>query len=216
VADKTESARGAYAKSDARRREIIAVATTVFGTQGYRGGSLRQIAKQLDVGLTTVMHYFPTKVSLLAAVLTQEDSADTDFSARSAQHGFIPTVLAIVERNMSRRELVRMHAVVQAEATNPDHEAHDWLRRRYASVIPQYRDAIELDRSLGRLTTTGDATMLTDLVIGTWEGIQVRWLADGTDPLAAMRVALKALLEPADATGRSVAGAGLVSPSDAQ
>jgi len=189
-------ARGPYAKSAARRSEIIATATAVFGTHGYRGGSLRQIAKQLDLGLTTVMHHFPTKVSLLAAVLSQEDAADTDFLERSARDGFIPTVLAIVERNIARRELVRMFTVVQAEATHADHEAHEWLRQRYASVIPDYRDAIEHDRAAGRLTTTTDATMLADLVIGTWEGIQVRWLADGTDPVAAMRVALGALLKP--------------------
>ncbi|MEI2269552.1 MULTISPECIES: TetR/AcrR family transcriptional regulator [unclassified Microbacterium] len=189
-------ARGPYAKSAARRSEIIATATAVFGTHGYRGGSLRQIAKQLDLGLTTVMHHFPTKVSLLAAVLSQEDAADTDFLERSARDGFIPTVLAIVERNIARRELVRMFTVVQAEATHADHEAHEWLRQRYASVIPDYRDAIEHDRAAGRLTTTADATMLADLVIGTWEGIQVRWLADGTDPVAAMRVALGALLKP--------------------
>lgn len=189
-------ARGPYAKSAARRNEIIATATAVFGTHGYRGGSLRQIAKQLDLGLTTVMHHFPTKVSLLAAVLSQEDAADTDFLERSARDGFIPTVLAIVERNIARRELVRMFTVVQAEATHADHEAHEWLRQRYASVIPDYRDAIEHDRAAGRLTTTTDATMLADLVIGTWEGIQVRWLADGTDPVAAMRVALDALLTP--------------------
>ncbi|TDL46021.1 TetR/AcrR family transcriptional regulator [Microbacterium oleivorans] len=189
-------ARGPYAKSAARRSEIIATATAVFGTHGYRGGSLRQIAKQLDLGLTTVMHHFPTKVSLLAAVLSQEDAADTDFLERSARDGFIPTVLAIVERNIARRELVRMFTVVQAEATHADHEAHEWLRQRYASVIPDYRVAIEQDRAAGRLTTTEDATMLADLVIGTWEGIQVRWLADGTDPVAAMRVALDALLRP--------------------
>ncbi|MFL0565292.1 TetR/AcrR family transcriptional regulator [Microbacterium sp. 179-I 1D1 NHS] len=190
-------ARGPYAKSAARRSEIIATATAVFGTHGYRGGSLRQIAKQLDLGLTTVMHHFPTKVSLLAAVLSQEDAADTDFLDRSARDGFIPTVLAIVERNIARRELVRMFTVVQAEATHADHEAHEWLQQRYASVIPDYRDAIEQDRAAGRLTTTEDATMLADLVIGMWEGIQVRWLADGTDPVAAMRVALDALLTPA-------------------
>ncbi|AZS45133.1 hypothetical protein BWL13_02731 [Microbacterium oleivorans] len=188
--------RGPYAKSAARRSEIITTATAVFGTHGYRGGSLRQIAKQLDLGLTTVMHHFPTKVSLLAAVLSQEDAADTDFLDRSARDGFIATVLAIVERNIGRRELVRMFTVVQAEATHADHEAHAWLQERYASVIPDYRDAIEHDRSLGRLATTRDATMLADLVIGTWEGIQVRWLADGTDPVDGMRVALEALLEP--------------------
>ncbi|MFJ6677836.1 TetR/AcrR family transcriptional regulator [Microbacterium sp. NPDC091382] len=190
-------ARGPYAKSAARRSEIIATATAVFGTHGYRGGSLRQIAKQLDLSLTTVMHHFPTKVSLLAAVLSQEDAADTDFLERSARDGFIPTVLAIVERNIGRRELVRMFTVVQAEATHADHEAHAWLRQRYAAVIPDYASAIEHDRTAGRVTTTEDATMLADLVIGTWEGIQVRWLADGTDPVAAMRVALDALLTPA-------------------
>lgn len=189
-------ARGPYAKSAARRSEIIATATAVFGTHGYRGGSLRQIAKQLDLGLTTVMHHFPTKVSLLAAVLSQEDAADTDFTDRCARDGFAPTVLAIVERNLARRELVRMFTVVQAEATHADHEAHAWLRERYAAVIPEYAAAIEYDRSLGRLATVRDATMLADLVIGTWEGIQVRWLADSTDPVAAMRVALDALLEP--------------------
>jgi AcrR family transcriptional regulator len=188
--------RGPYAKSAARRSEIIATATAVFGTYGYRGGSLRQIAKQLELGLTTVMHHFPTKVSLLAAVLSQEDAADTDFLDRSARDGFIPTVIAIVERNIARRELVRMFTVVQAEATHADHEAHAWLQERYASVIPDYRDAIDHDRRVGRLTTTQDATMLADLVIGTWEGIQVRWLADGTDPVVAMRVALDALLLP--------------------
>ncbi len=197
-------ARGPYAKSAARRSEIIASATAVFGTYGYRGGSLRQIAKQLDLSLTTVMHHFPTKVSLLAAVLSQEDAADTDFSARAARDGFIPTVLAIVERNLGRRELVRMFTVVQAEATHADHEAHAWLRARYADVIPEYAAAIEYDRSLGRVTATTDAAMLADLVIGMWEGIQVRWLADGTDPVAAMRVALDALLLPApvSAAGR--------------
>jgi AcrR family transcriptional regulator len=188
--------RAPYAKSVARRGEIIATATAVFGTFGYRGGSLRQIAKQLNLGLTTVMHHFPTKESLLAAVLTQEDAADTNFPERSARNGFIPTILAIVERNLHRRELVRMFSVVAAEATHPDHAAHEWLRRRYASVIPEYGDAIEHDRSLGRIATTLDSRMLADLVIGTWEGIQVRWLADGTDPVDAMRIALDALLEP--------------------
>ncbi len=188
--------RGPYAKSAARRSEIIASATAVFGTHGYHGGSLRQIAKQLDVGLTTVMHHFPTKVSLLSAVLEQEDAADTDFIARSARDGFIPVVLAIVERNLRRRELVRMFSIVQAEATHPDHEAHAWLLRRYTAVIDDYSAAIAHDRSVGRLGSDVDPRMLADLIIGAWEGIQVRWLADDTDPVAAMRVALDALLRP--------------------
>lgn len=192
------SPRGPYAKTAERRREIIDSATAVFSEHGYRGGSLRQIAKELDLSLTTLMHHFPTKTALLSAVLQQEDAADRDFDVRSRRDGFVPSVIAIVERNLRRRELVRMFSIVSAEATHPSHEAHDWLRRRYADVTATYAELIADDVAAGRLRTTGDPVMLAGLVVSGWEGIQIRWLADGTDPVAAMRVLLTALLEPAD------------------
>lgn len=189
--------RGPYAKTAERRSEIIASATAVFSARGYQGGSLRQIAKQLDLSLTTVMHHFPTKVALLAAVLEQEDAADPDFDVRSRRDGFLPSILAIVRRNLARRELVRMFSIVSAEATYPGHEAHDWLRSRYASVTATYSALIAHDVAVGRLTTDGDPLELAGLVVTGWEGIQIRWLADGTDPVAAMGTLLSAVLRPA-------------------
>lgn len=188
--------RGPYAKTAERRSEIIASATAVFSAHGSQGGSLRQIAKQLDLSLTTVMHHFPTKVSLLAAVLEQEDAADTDFDVRSRRDGFIPSILGIVRRNLRRRELVRMFSIVSAEATYPGHEAHDWLRRRYARVTAEYAELIAHDVAAGRVSTDVDPLMLAGLVITGWEGIQIRWLADDTDPVAAMDALLRALLRP--------------------
>ncbi len=188
--------RGPYAKTAERRSEIIESATAVFSEYGYRGGSLRQIAKQLDLSLTTLMHHFPTKTSLLAAVLTQEDAADPDFDVRSRRDGFIPSVLAIVERNLRRRELVRMFSIVSAEATHPAHEAHDWLQRRYADVTAANAELIAYDRNLGRLAGDLPPDVVAGIVISGWEGIQIRWLADDTDPVAAMRELLGALLPP--------------------
>ena len=192
------TARGPYAKTAERRREIIDSATAVFSEHGYRGGSLRQIAKDLDLSLTSLMHHFPTKVALLSAVLQQEDAADLDFDVRSRRDGFVPSVLAIVERNLRRRELVRMFSIVSAEATHPGHEAHDWLQRRYAEVTATYAELIADDVAAGRLRTTGDPVMLAGLVVSGWEGIQIRWLADGTDPVAAMRALLAELLRPVE------------------
>lgn len=188
--------RGPYAKSAERRLEIIESATAVFSEHGYRGGSLRQIAKQLGLGLTTVMHHFPTKVSLLAAVLEQEDAADADFDDRARRDGLIPTILGTVERNLGRPELVRMFSIVSAEATFPGHEAHDWLRRRYAQVTADYARLIAHDREAGRIRADGDAATLAGLVITGWEGIQVRWLADDTDPVEAMHTMLTKILQP--------------------
>lgn len=203
-AETTSARRGPYAKTALRRTEIIESATAVFSAHGYQGGSLRQIAKQLDLSLTTVMHHFPTKVSLLAAVLEQEDRADPDAEDRSRRDGFIPMVLGIVTRNLRRRELVRMFSIVSAEATYPGHEAHEWLVARYASVTASYADLIAHDRAAGRIRSDLDPRLLAELVIGGWEGIQIRWLTDGTDPVAAMRTLLDQLLDPAPAppTGR--------------
>lgn len=190
--------RGPYAKTAERRNEIIASATAIFSAHGYQGGSLRQIAKQLDLSLTTVMHHFPTKVALLSAVLEQEDAADTDFGARARRDGFIPTILGIVRRNLGRRELVRMFSIVSAEATYPGHEAHDWLQDRYRTVTGSYEKLIAHDIEAGVLgASLDDVEMLAGLVITGWEGIQIRWLADGTDPVAAMSALLVALLHPA-------------------
>lgn len=193
----TPARRGPYAKSAERRAEIIASATAIFSAHGYRGGSLRQIAAELGLGLTTVMHHFPTKVSLLAAVLEQEDAADADFLARTRRDGLIPTVLGIVERNLDRRELVRMFSIVSAEATYPGHEAHDWLRQRYARVVADYAAAIAADRAAGRIDPpVSDDTALAALVITGWEGIQIRWLADDSNPVAAMSLLLSTALRP--------------------
>ncbi|RKS92941.1 TetR family transcriptional regulator [Microbacterium sp. AG790] len=193
----TPARRGPYAKSAERRAEIIASATAIFSAHGYRGGSLRQIAAELGLGLTTVMHHFPTKVSLLAAVLEQEDAADADFLARTRRDGLIPTVLGIVERNLDRRELVRMFSIVSAEATYPGHEAHDWLQQRYARLIADYAAAIATDRAAGRIDPpVGDDSALAALVITGWEGIQIRWLADDSNPVSAMSLLLSTALRP--------------------
>lgn len=110
------------------------------------------------------------------------------------------TVLAIVRRNLRRRELVRMFSIVSAEATYPGHEAHDWLQRRYAYVTASYADLIAHDVGLGRLRPRVDAVAAASLVVTGWEGIQIRWLADGTDPVAAMEALMSALLDPSAPT----------------
>lgn len=202
MASPSPARRGPYAKTAERRAEIITSATAIFSAHGYRGGSLRQIAAQLGLSLTTVMHHFPTKVSLLAAVLEQEDAADAGFADRARRDGVVPTVVGVVRRNLGRRELVRMFSIVSAEATYPGHEAHEWLQHRYATVTADYAALIAHDRALGRIhPESDDDTALAGLIITGWEGSQIRWLADDTDPVAAMHLLLTTLLRPSPPEG---------------
>ncbi|WP_352718762.1 helix-turn-helix domain-containing protein [Mesorhizobium sp. M0306] len=87
----TPALAGPYAKSAQRSIDILDAAATVFATHGYRGGSLRDIAREPDLSLTSIVHHFGTKFELLEAVLERADKTDGnemfDFGAACAQYG---------------------------------------------------------------------------------------------------------------------------------
>ena len=70
--------RGGYAKGDARRELIVDVASEIFGTQGFRAATMLQIAAACGISRTGLLHHFPTKESLLGAVLARRDHRPTD------------------------------------------------------------------------------------------------------------------------------------------
>ncbi|MBC9822875.1 TetR/AcrR family transcriptional regulator [Terrabacter sp. MAHUQ-38] len=178
--------RGPYAKSAQRSKEILDAATTVFATNGYRGGSLRDIARQLDLSLTSIVHHFGTKFALLEAVLDRADQtvgtgfADYDFDADCTERGVALATLSRVRSNLDRPELLRLLAILAAEASVPDHPAHPWFVNRYRTHVESMTAAFAFDQSKGRIDTARDPRMLGMLLIGTWDGVQLQWLIDPT------------------------------------
>jgi AcrR family transcriptional regulator len=53
----------------ARREQILETALGLFAAQGFDASSTRQIAKEADIAEGLIFHYFPTKASLLTAIL---------------------------------------------------------------------------------------------------------------------------------------------------
>ncbi|MBI4901315.1 MAG: TetR/AcrR family transcriptional regulator [Actinobacteria bacterium] len=175
--------RGPYAKSAQRSSDILDAATTVFATHGYSGGSLRDIARQLDLSLTSVVHHFGTKYELLQAVLERGDRTtsgtdDFDFDVACTTDGVASATLARVRSSLERRELLRLFAILSAESSAPTHPAHDWFVDRYRRKSQELTAAFAYDQSLGRLRIDRDPSVLSRLLIGTWDGIQLQWLID--------------------------------------
>ena len=53
----------------ARREQILQTALKLFAAQGFDATSTRQIAREVGIAEGLIFHYFPTKASLLAAIL---------------------------------------------------------------------------------------------------------------------------------------------------
>jgi AcrR family transcriptional regulator len=53
----------------ARREQILETALKLFAERGFDATSTRQIAREVGVAEGLIFHYFPTKASLLAAIL---------------------------------------------------------------------------------------------------------------------------------------------------
>jgi AcrR family transcriptional regulator len=53
----------------ARREQILKTALKLFAAQGFDATSTRQIAREVGTAEGLIFHYFPTKASLLAAIL---------------------------------------------------------------------------------------------------------------------------------------------------
>src|SRR6476469_7599639 len=105
--------RGVYAKTPQRRREIIEAAAAVFAASGYSGGSLRQVAKDVDVSVTSVMHHFPSKELLLEAVLDHAESeAGRVLDLDPSRDGLRGTVVRVAENGRRHPPLLRLLAVL--------------------------------------------------------------------------------------------------------
>src|SRR5215218_99249 len=94
----------------ARREQILKTALKLFAAQGFDATSTRQIAREVGIAEGLIFHYFPTKASLLAAILEDrlegrrafrrelrpllEDAADKPASEvlRSVASGWLATL----------------------------------------------------------------------------------------------------------------------------
>jgi len=107
----TAKPRGPYAKTPARRAEIIRHATEAFRERGYQASSLREIAAAVGMTQPGLTHHFASKEELLVAVLADKDKAYIEEIPR-AYSDVVPELREVVARNSAQYELMRLFTVL--------------------------------------------------------------------------------------------------------
>ena len=179
-----------YAKGRATRREILEQATALFGEAGYRGTSLREIAARCGLSHPGLLHHFPTKESLLLAVLQHRDEVDRAIvtAGRPTGAARLWRLVDIAALNATRRGMVELFTVLSAEATAPDHPAHAWFVERYRRILTELEEAYATADLRPGVRPATAARQLVALM----DGLQIQWLLG--DPPVDMAAALAAHL----------------------
>lgn len=189
--------RGPYAKTAARRQEILDTALEVFAQQGFRGGSLREIAERVGLSQAGVLHHFDSKEALLAAVLQQRDTQNNAvFAADRAEHGLLEALRLAVRRDSQADGLVRLFVTLAAEATDPEHPAHAFFVQRYADLLAMIAADLRSGQVTGDIAAGVDPEVCAAVVVALWDGLQVQWLLDDRRAMSPAMDSYLATLEP--------------------
>lgn len=150
--------RGQYAKTNARRREIIDAAVEVFSSGGYHKGSLRDVADKVGLSQAGLLHHYPSKDNLLEAVLAWRDEDARAFLGTPAPEGvdLLRGLVRLAEYNASTPDLVELHVILTAEGASVDHPLHDYFIRRHREVVGLTRRAFERAAFEGQLKSDVD------------------------------------------------------------
>jgi AcrR family transcriptional regulator len=172
--------RGAYSKTAARRSEILHAGIEVFSSGGYRSGTIREIAERVGMSQAGLLHHFSNKHELLAGVLSLRDeiSRETIGIEQASGRETILGMVELVDYNTTVAGLVQLHCVLSAEATAPEHPAHQYFVDRYRSVIATIQHGFEGMRAEGELVDGVDPATAARAMVALMDGLQVQWLLD--------------------------------------
>jgi AcrR family transcriptional regulator len=161
------------AKGDERRAEILRAAYEVIAERGYRGATLGVVAERVGLTQQGLLHYFPTKESLLLAVLDKRD----DWDAVPGGKWRLDLLASLVEYNTMRPGIVQTFSALLGESVTEEHPARDFFTVRYARLragMTQMLRAEFGDALPGGLTPE----RAVPLLVAVMDGLQYQWLLD--------------------------------------
>lgn len=165
------------------RAQAVRAAAELFSTSGFHGTSIAQVATRAGLSQSGLLHHFPSKAALLAAVLEERDDTDGLFLSREGGEpplgwDAFDALAALVARNSTRPELVGLFVRMSAEATDPQHPAHAWVQDHLAGVFSWLTDAVRTGQERGEISEDASPQDLARTTIAVMDGLQQQWLLD--------------------------------------
>ncbi|MGV9881090.1 TetR/AcrR family transcriptional regulator [Streptomyces sp. NPDC003006] len=200
--------RGGYATGLARRNQILEVALLRFGQDGYRKTSLARVARDAGITDAGLLHHFRDKQQLLLAVVQYwHERLDAQWvrvsdSVRDAFRCHLEDTAGAL--NMPG--ILELAVVVGAEATAPDHPAHEFFSHWQEKGVRELADRLRAGAESGELKAGLDYENIARECAAVDAGLRLQWLAGGRtfDLIAVMRSHLDRLMSRIAADGKGL------------
>ncbi len=166
-----------------RRAQILEAARQVFADRGFHAANVAEVAAAAGVSQGTVYHYFDSKEALLMAVYEEWETANLDREIDEALSA-MPTAagkLTFLARAAARR-IEDSRELLRAQIEFWSHiPRHDVIRARFRAMFAR------LSAEVSQLIRSGiaagefravDPDVLARLLIASYDGLIVQWLAD--------------------------------------
>ncbi len=177
--------RGSYRNGIRTRDQIVATAMTAFAERGFHGLSMRQLAAEVGISPAALRRHFESKDDLLTTVLLEAWKRETtSVQAASGREpaglGLWTTLTAVMDYHAEHRGLLRLFVRLAAEATSPEHPAHERMAARYREVIDLFASGLMVAAEEGAIgpLTADRAESEARAIAAFMDGIEIQWLLD--------------------------------------
>ena len=141
---------------------------------------MRAIAKEANISLAGLMHYFPTRDVLLTELQRDDDAKLGEWYRNSAADIDPGEALAQVMADKARKPgsgTVYL-SLAAAAAVDPSHPAATYLRERYDNIRGVIAEYITRRQPCGTIPSHVDAHFAATALISAADGIHIQWMSD--------------------------------------
>ena len=161
-----------------RQLEILPAAIRVFAEHGYRAGTLQMVAAEAGLSQAGLIHHFPNKDAILLAVIEHRDQEDGEIIRDIHAEGVsvVEAYRRMLQKNAKRTDVMRLFAVLSAEALSQDHPAHEFFHRRYVATLAATAELVRRNQADGIVRADLPAEEIARIVLAVCDGLRYQVL----------------------------------------